>query len=354
VTYAENHIQAADTAQQAMSLMQAHGIPPHPQNFEIWFNYVSGRNPDLQKTIDDLIDSGDGFTGQHTDELYAQFFSIMAEGIQVSEAATLLDDQLQRLMVALNEADGNTQNFGTALAEFTGALQSGGEGDLRVALAQVANATAEMRSRNSTLENQLEDSVGEIRQLRDDLDTMRHEAFTDALTGIANRKMFDHELMRLATDSQEPPSDLCLLMLDIDHFKQFNDNFGHQVGDQVLKLLAATVKECVKGRDIPARYGGEEFSVILPETDLQSAVTLAEQIRQAIGSKKVVNKQTNQDLGRITVSIGAGHYVAGEPLRELIRRADEAMYLAKNSGRNRVASETSINHTGLSDIAETG
>ncbi len=337
-----------------MTLMQTHGVPPHPQNFEIWFNYASGHNPDLKKSMDDLISSGDGFNGEHTDELYAQFFSIMAEGIQVSEAANILDDQLQRLMSALNDADGNTQNFGTALAEFTGALQTGGEGDLRAALAQVVTATTEMRSRNSTLETQLEDSVGEIRQLRDDLDTMRHEAFTDALTGIANRKMFDHELMRLAAESREAQSELCLLMLDIDHFKQFNDNYGHQIGDQVLKLLAATVKECVKGRDIPARYGGEEFSVILPATDLQSAVTLAEQIRQAIGSKKVVNKQTNQDLGRITVSIGAGQFVAGEPLGELIRRADEAMYLAKNTGRNRVASEEGISHTRLSDMAETG
>jgi diguanylate cyclase len=354
VTYSENTDQAADHANQAIEFMEAHQVAPHPQNFEIWFNYASGNNPDLKTAIDKIIDTGEPFTTERTDELYAQYFSLMAEGLQVTEATAKLGQELQNLVSALGEADSNTRDFGNALAEFTGALQSGNESDLKSALTHVAGATADMRQHTSALEKQLDDSASEVRQLRDNLDVMRHEAFTDALTGIANRKMFDHELNRMAQEVSAEDSDLSLLMLDIDHFKLFNDTYGHQVGDKVLQLLAATVKECVKGRDIPARYGGEEFCVILPDTDITNAMTLAEQIRQAIGSKKVINKKTNEDLGRITVSIGAGQFIKHEPLGELIHRADEALYFAKKAGRDQVASEIDVSQSNLSVAAKTG
>ena len=354
MTYSENTEQANDHANQAIDLMEAHQVAPHPQNFEIWFNYASGNNLDLKTAIDAIIDIGEPFTTERTDELYAQYFSLMAEGIKVTEATNKLGQEMQNLMSALGEADSNTRDFGSALVEFTGALQSGSESDLKSALSHVAGATADMRQHTSALEKQLDDSANEVRHLRDDLDTMRQEAFTDALTNIANRKMFDSELSRLSQEVSAEDGNLCLLMLDIDHFKKFNDTFGHQVGDKVLQLLAATVKECVKGRDIPARYGGEEFCVILPDTDLASAMILAEQVRQAIGSKKVINKKTNQDLGRITVSIGAGQLIKNEPIGELIRRADEALYFAKNAGRDQVASEYDVSQSNLSAAAKTG
>jgi diguanylate cyclase len=354
VDYRENHLQATETAEQALALMVRHGIAPHPLNFEIWFNYVAGHNPDLCRSVDALLAGEEGFGNERAEELHTRFFSDKTESAHLAETAGLLDSQLRHLMAVLSETGGNTKTFGSALQDFTGALHSGDESELRAALSRIATATAEMSQRNSALERQLADSSGEVRQLRDDLDSMRRQAFTDGLTGIANRKMFDQELDRLTAASQADARSLSLLMLDIDHFKRFNDTYGHQVGDQVLKLLAATVKECVKGRDIPARYGGEEFSVILPDTSLGEATILAEQIRTAIGGKKVINKQTHQDLGKITVSIGAGQYVAGETMDALIQRADDALYFAKQTGRNRVASETNVRQRELSASAETG
>jgi diguanylate cyclase len=159
---------------------------------------------------------------------------------------------------------------------------------------------------------------------------------TDALTAIANRKMFDFMLREAAIESVESGEPLCLLFLDIDHFKQFNDNFGHAVGDQVLKLLAAVLKETCKGQDTPARYGGEEFAVILPRTGIDNAARLAENIRERIASKPIVNRKTGEQLGRVQVSIGAAEFAWGEPVRSLVERADKALYQAKNTGRNRV------------------
>ncbi len=172
--------------------------------------------------------------------------------------------------------------------------------------------------------------------MRDQLEDARREAMTDALTGIANRKMFDFVLRQCALDAMEIGEPLSLLMIDIDHFKQFNDTHGHHIGDQVLRLLAAVLKQSVKGQDTPARYGGEEFAVVLPQTTLANAVKLAEAIRVRVSRRSVINRATSQRLGSFTVSIGAAQFRPGEPLRLLVERADHALYAAKHAGRNRV------------------
>ena len=123
-------------------------------------------------------------------------------------------------------------------------------------------------------------------------------------------------------------------MLDIDYFKKFNDTYGHQVGDQVLKLVASTLKTGVKGGDIVARYGGEEFAIILPKTTKENAFTVAEHVRDSVSSKDIINRGTGKVLGQIRLSVGVSEYKPGESIEDLIERADKALYEAKNNGRN--------------------
>jgi len=157
-------------------------------------------------------------------------------------------------------------------------------------------------------------------------------AFRDALTGLPNRRALEEQLRAL-----EAP--YTAAMIDIDHFKTFNDTWGHQTGDQVLRLVANCLSENVKGRDTAARYGGEEFVVILPQTALTDAVNLANQIRTKVESKKLVKKSTGDILGVITISAGVTQYDANESAVDFLRRADVCLYAAKRSGRNRVVSE---------------
>ena len=161
---------------------------------------------------------------------------------------------------------------------------------------------------------------------------------------MPTRKCFDQRLGEEAFKSKGKQSDLCLLMIDIDHFKKFNDTFGHQIGDSVLQIVARNLHESVKGKDLAARYGGEEFAVILPETNLDNAAKLAEGIRANLAKKELKNaKKTSETYGRGgRFSVGVAHRCQDEPLTDFVQRADEALYAAKQDGRNRVFTELQL------------
>ncbi|MFV1852753.1 MAG: GGDEF domain-containing protein [Porticoccaceae bacterium] len=193
-------------------------------------------------------------------------------------------------------------------------------------------------------------SSDEVSKLRDDLEKLKREALTDGLTGIANRKAFDEKLRDAAMATMESGQDLSVLLIDADFFKQINDLYGHQAGDQVIRVLAQTLQQNVKGRDTTARYGGEEFAIILPTTKLDDAIHVAENIRQSVEGLYVVSENRGEDIGKITVSIGVASFQMGEPLSRLLERADQALYLAKTSGRNQVMSEDDL-YAGATNIA---
>ncbi len=178
--------------------------------------------------------------------------------------------------------------------------------------------------------------------MREEVEETRREATTDGLTGLANRRLFDLRVREDVNRAADTEEDLCLLMLDIDHFKKSNDTFGHLIGDHVLKLLATILRAGLKGKDLAARYGGEEFGVLLPQTNLNNAVKVAEGIREQISKKKVVNRSTGQDLGKITLSVGVSRFRPGEHMNDFIERADMSLYAAKKSGRNKVLSEDDL------------
>jgi diguanylate cyclase len=135
---------------------------------------------------------------------------------------------------------------------------------------------------------------------------------------------------------------LSVLLIDIDHFKTFNDKFGHGVGDQVLRLMANVLRERVRDIDLPARYGGEELIAVLPGAELAACEAVAERIRRSISECHITRRSTGEALPGITVSIGAAQFQFGESMADLIERCDQALYLAKRTGRNRVVTENEL------------
>ncbi len=341
--------QALDYARQALELMAARSIPATPTNFTVWYTHVSGRDPDLTRMVSILLDNEQEFTETVCNDLYNKFFTTSNEDVTLHETTERIESELNRILDYVGDAGAGASEYGKSLASVQGDILGANSVDsLKSAVTKVLSETRKMEEVNQNLESQLAESTEEIGQLRDDLEDMRKEALTDALTGIANRKLFDMELRRQARDAMEAGESLALLMLDIDHFKKFNDQHGHQTGDEVLKLLAATMNKAVKGDHICARYGGEEFAVILPKTGLQGALKVAEGIRERISTKKLVNRSTGQDLGKITISIGAGLFDFGEPLGDLIKRTDQALYKAKALGRDQVVSQDALKNDELS------
>jgi diguanylate cyclase len=327
-------------ATQAMAWLAQHGLPPAPDNFEIAFAYIAAENPELKRTVDELIAKNCTLDSKIMGILRQRYFRGGRHEDAIADLGAKISGELDSVLKSLEAATHDQSAYGRTLSKASGEL--GGHlssNALKSMIDQVVAATRTMEARSKTLELQLQNSSREVGELRQRLETVRRESLLDPLTGIANRKAFDTELKASVGRSVETGEPVTLVMCDIDHFKTFNDTWGHQTGDQVLRLVANCLSENVKGRDTAARYGGEEFAVILPQTSLADAVGLADQIRGKVESKKLVKKSTGDILGMITISMGVAQYDPKESLDEFVARADTCLYAAKHAGRNRVVCE---------------
>jgi diguanylate cyclase len=341
--YPETMVQAQREqalAKTAFALMVECGVAPTPENYELFYQYATGTDPHLGRVMGEQISARLPFTAEKLDLLRRQSLAsakarhavdTMGEGI-----ANVLDEMIDKIGAAGRDALAYGKRLSTAQGEFGG--DHSPETTMKVINGLIA-ATHVMEQRTHTLEAELQRSSREVNELKIKLDDVRKESLTDPLTGVANRKAFDIELATATLQSAQTGEAVSLLMCDIDHFKQFNDTWGHQTGDQVLRLVANCLSENVKGRDTAARYGGEEFVVVLRNTELAHAVTLANQIRIGVEGKKLVKKSTGGILGRMTISIGVAQLARNEAPSDLVQRADACLYAAKHNGRNLVIGE---------------
>lgn len=334
--------QQLQLAQNAIALMGKFGVSPIPEHYEIFYVYVAGGNPAITSRIDEVAAAGGKFTAQILANLRENYLASEKNARAVEMVGANIGQTLDRIMGTLSAAGKEAGNYGRALLNARGGLKADvTQETLRTLVEGLLIATKAMEKRTTTLETELKHSSSQVSELKKQLDVVRRESRTDALTGIANRKTFDLELEGAIAEFIETGLPMTLLMCDIDFFKKFNDTWGHQTGDQVLRLVANCLSENVKGRDTAARYGGEEFAVILRHTRLSDAINLANQIRTTVESRKLIKKSTGEILGAITISIGVAEVVAGDSGEELIHRADLCLYRAKQTGRNRVIGQSS-------------
>ena len=261
--------------------------------------------------------------------------------------------EIDEVMEMLDLALGSTTKYGKSLEAFSKDLAGAvNRNRVREVLESLVVATRDISSTNHTLEARLKETRGEIETLRETLEAVRVESLTDSLTGISNRKHFEEMLVKAIDHAGSQKRPLALIIIDIDHFKRFNDTYGHLTGDQVLRLVGVTMRERVKSKATLARFGGEEFGVILPETTLDAARATAEKIRENVMSRELVKRSTGESLGKVTVSLGVAAFRDGDNAVSLLERADQCMFVAKRAGRNRTTTDAEQPFNGgLTDAA---
>lgn len=349
MSYKESLGRASSIAKEALERMEALEISAHPDNFEIWYAFHAGIDAELSKQLTSLLENLDDFDSHSYQDIKQSYLGEDASQI-IQSASETVDDAIGRALHSIGTASENAKDYGTKLEGFSGELSNADPEQLQALVAKAVNDAKEALAKNVELERELNEASTSIDKLRSNLEDARRASETDGLTGLPNRRAFDLGLEAEMARAKEERTGLTLLITDVDHFKKFNDTFGHRVGDEVLKLVGRVMKSMLKGRDIPARYGGEEFCVILPTTDLKGGLIVAEQIRATIASKVLKSAKTGQNYGNVTLSLGAALMQPNDTMETLVERADAALYLAKHSGRNRVASERDLQRQRASKV----
>ncbi len=340
--HADEHERTMAFAEIALGQIKALRQPATPRNYEVWYAYATGYHPSLNQKINELLHQQNGvLTDADLDQVYQDYLSPTRLSDRIDTVGSQVKGEIEQVMAMIDAAAGSANSYTESLADMSEKLGNSKDREgLRAIVEGLVQTAKEMEVSNQKLEERLNASKQEIDALQENLEAVRTESLTDPLTQLANRKFFDTSLEHAIADARAKNEPLSLMMTDIDHFKNFNDSFGHLTGDQVLRLVAMSVKQNVKGQDVAARYGGEEFAIILPNTVLRSAITVADHIRRAVMTKELMKRSTGEHLGRVTISIGVATLHKGDTVQTLIERTDTCLYAAKRHGRNRVMCET--------------
>lgn len=334
--YPDSKDRSAELLRLAIPMMAQQPAPLHPITYAVWYDYLAGRNTDLRAEIDSARSHGVPLGDELVHTLYRRHILDAA-----ANAAHQVSDGLRAV---IDEVGQTASATGERVTEFTASLQAksgriaslGAPAGLGAEIDALLTDSRDTGASLAVLSQRLQSATAELEKLRAELDLAKVQATMDSLTGVANRRGFDEtieQMLRSQADGEVGPS---VVLIDLDHFKQINDQYGHVFGDTVLKSVALAIRSCVKGRDLVARYGGEEFVVLLPGTALAGAGALAEQIRATIAGARIRRGASHEAVGNITVSLGVACWKPGEALETLIDRADQALYRSKREGRNRV------------------
>lgn len=341
-----NYDHTVDIVRNAIPRMSELKIPITPPNYAVWYEYLSNSNQALGQEMDALLSRKQPITNIEMKALYEHYLEERSEKLSV--AKTALSQLVSALVNHIKHADVHYSGFSTELNEITASLagETSAE-DLYTLMNRAVSATNTALEHGAELKQKLSSLACEMDEVRSKLVHSQQEARADALTGLHNRLAFQEEMAALPKFAAQDIHAPCLLIIDIDFFKHVNDNYGHLVGDHVLKVVAHEIKACVRGRDMVTRYGGEEFAVLLRDTPRSGCKAVGEHIRASIEGKTInlPEELLANKLLAVTVSVGAALFREQETPEAFIDRADRALYLSKEHGRNQVTWENQRTET---------
>lgn len=337
--------EAYSLSRRVIDEMEAAGVWPTPLNFELWLHYLGDPEGALGREIRRILAAAEPFTEATADMLAAEYLPRGRLTEEIRDAGRVLDRELSSVSDAIARAHRSQSAYGQTLDKAAAGMDGLEDGaKLQTIVSGLTSATRKIQRENESLEKKLDASTREVARLREHLEQVRRDAMTDALTNLANRKAFDEHLAAACERAQAGDEPLTLAVLDIDHFKRFNDTWGHQTGDQVLRYVASVIGRTAGPPRVAARYGGEEFAMIFPQESAAQVQTALEAIRKEIASRSLRRRSTNDELGAVTISAGFAVRRSDETGAALLERADAALYASKRGGRNCVSSAEHLEH----------
>lgn len=329
--------ESAELLRIVLPLMTKYRIPVTPPNYAVWYEYASGINQQLNEKLDRFIKAGQTVNEATTTALYNEFIDLNNEVGQLEKAQQIFSNLQENVSSVLENACGKTSEYGETLNGYQSRIHP----DLNLEqlnrlIGDLNKTTDQMVVNNKHLLKDLQAARNEVSTLKKQLGDVKRQVKTDSLTALANKRAFYEQVEEMEINGDFINGKHSLFMVDIDYFKKVNDTFGHLFGDKVIKAVALVLKKHTKGKDLPARFGGEEFIVLLPDTGIEGARVVAENIRKTIEMASIINPNNKQVVSKVTVSIGVTEFFENDDIESVIQRADKALYAGKNNGRNQV------------------
>ena len=326
--------------EKASEFLNQYKIIPNSICHVVAYEYSSGRNTELNNRIEERISSDKLLDAHFMRDVFNDFCSKDLE----NEAGEYMSELQELLTLLLGEVSSSgVENFGKILKHQSEALNNTKDlAGIKQVTQTLLRATSQAIADNASMQKNIEAAQENAKRLEAEIAELKEIASRDGLTGLFNRKALNDKLSELIDVSVESDSPLSLLMFDIDHFKSFNDSFGHVIGDEVIKRVSNTMQKVAREHDFPARYGGEEFTMLLPNTPIDKAIEIAREVHEGVEKLTLVRRVSKEALPKVTISLGAAMLRSDDNSESLICRADKALYQAKETGRNRIVSEIEL------------
>jgi diguanylate cyclase len=321
--------------------MNKRNIATTPENYAVWYEYVSGENSDLVNEVNLLDLNKTTFTTEVHRDLYNRYIASAKESA-VNKLSEGVKEVINDFLGKLSSEGKGLNAYAQVLGEFSLSMEQANNIDaIKNMLGNLISETHKREEATSEMQNTLESMSAEMKKLRAEVARLNSETTTDALTKVNNRHAFDLDIEQVMSTANSENHPLTLIMLDVDGFGEFNRKFGKVIADKVLRFVATLFKKNIKGGDLIARLADDEFGILLPETDYEGALAVAENVRDKLAKQTLSDSAAKMQLGTITVSAGVASYQANEYAEDFIARAEACLKEARKEA-NIVVGERSI------------